>query len=150
MDLSWRHHAACRGLDPEIFYPVSDQQGSQGLADWQQLGKIVVGQAREWIVDDRAGRHPRYRRVSRQPALDMDRVTHHQNAADLHIYPPVSCWKFLPSAASAWGPGSAWRTKPIGSSSTRRNGASVPNNNRSGGTTVAAKPRYPGSKPAVS
>jgi WhiB family redox-sensing transcriptional regulator len=26
MDLSWRHHAACRGLDPEIFYPVSEEE----------------------------------------------------------------------------------------------------------------------------
>ncbi len=25
MNLSWRTNAACRGLDPEIFYPVSDE-----------------------------------------------------------------------------------------------------------------------------
>lgn len=24
MNLSWRQQAACQGLDPEIFYPVSD------------------------------------------------------------------------------------------------------------------------------
>ena len=24
MDLAWRRHAACRGLDPEIFYPALD------------------------------------------------------------------------------------------------------------------------------
>lgn len=24
MNLSWRQKGACRGLDPEIFYPVSD------------------------------------------------------------------------------------------------------------------------------
>jgi len=25
MDLVWRRHSACRGLDPEIFYPDSDE-----------------------------------------------------------------------------------------------------------------------------
>jgi WhiB family redox-sensing transcriptional regulator len=24
MDLAWRRHSACRGLDPEIFYPETD------------------------------------------------------------------------------------------------------------------------------
>ena len=26
MDLSWRFRGACRGLDPEIFYPLSDEE----------------------------------------------------------------------------------------------------------------------------
>ena len=26
MDLSWRYRGACRGLDPEIFYPVTDEE----------------------------------------------------------------------------------------------------------------------------
>jgi WhiB family redox-sensing transcriptional regulator len=25
MDLVWRRHSACRGLDPEIFYPDTDE-----------------------------------------------------------------------------------------------------------------------------
>ena len=25
MELAWRRHAACRGLDPEIFYPETDE-----------------------------------------------------------------------------------------------------------------------------
>lgn len=25
MDLAWRRHSACRGLDPEIFYPETDE-----------------------------------------------------------------------------------------------------------------------------
>lgn len=29
MKLTWRDHAACRGLDPEIFYPVSDEEADQ-------------------------------------------------------------------------------------------------------------------------
>lgn len=24
-NLSWRQHAACRGVDPQIFYPVSEE-----------------------------------------------------------------------------------------------------------------------------
>ncbi len=26
MDLNWRSKGACRGLDPEIFYPASDEE----------------------------------------------------------------------------------------------------------------------------
>jgi WhiB family transcriptional regulator, redox-sensing transcriptional regulator len=26
MNLTWRQHAACRGLDPEIFYPNTDEE----------------------------------------------------------------------------------------------------------------------------
>jgi WhiB family redox-sensing transcriptional regulator len=25
-ELSWRHRGACRGLDPEIFYPLTDEE----------------------------------------------------------------------------------------------------------------------------
>ena len=32
MNLSWRHQAACRGLDPEIFYPVSEEEAEQAKA----------------------------------------------------------------------------------------------------------------------
>jgi WhiB family transcriptional regulator, redox-sensing transcriptional regulator len=26
MNLTWRQHAACRGLDPEIFYPATEEE----------------------------------------------------------------------------------------------------------------------------
>lgn len=26
MELAWRRHSACRGLDPEIFYPETDEE----------------------------------------------------------------------------------------------------------------------------
>lgn len=26
MNLTWRQHGACRGTDPDIFYPVSDEE----------------------------------------------------------------------------------------------------------------------------
>lgn len=32
MNLSWRHQAACRGLDPETFYPVSDEEADAAKA----------------------------------------------------------------------------------------------------------------------
>jgi WhiB family redox-sensing transcriptional regulator len=32
MNLSWRQHAACHGLDPEIFYPVSDEDAESAKA----------------------------------------------------------------------------------------------------------------------
>jgi WhiB family redox-sensing transcriptional regulator len=32
MNQSWRQHAACQGLDPEIFYPVSDEDADVAKA----------------------------------------------------------------------------------------------------------------------
>jgi WhiB family redox-sensing transcriptional regulator len=36
VNLSWRQSAACRGVDPEIFYPVSDEEA--------EAAKSVCGQ----------------------------------------------------------------------------------------------------------
>ena len=32
MNLSWRQHAACRGADPDIFYPSSDEEAEEAKA----------------------------------------------------------------------------------------------------------------------
>ena len=32
MSLIWRQQAACRGLDPEIFYPVTDEEADTAKA----------------------------------------------------------------------------------------------------------------------
>jgi WhiB family redox-sensing transcriptional regulator len=32
MDLAWRRHSACRGLDPEIFYPETDDDADAAKA----------------------------------------------------------------------------------------------------------------------
>jgi WhiB family redox-sensing transcriptional regulator len=32
MNLSWRQKGACRGLDPDIFYPVSDEDAGAAKA----------------------------------------------------------------------------------------------------------------------
>jgi WhiB family redox-sensing transcriptional regulator len=32
MNLSWRQRGACRGLDPEIFYPPSDEEAGEAKA----------------------------------------------------------------------------------------------------------------------
>ena len=33
---SWRDHAACRGVDPGIFYPSSDEEADQAKAICEQ------------------------------------------------------------------------------------------------------------------
>jgi WhiB family transcriptional regulator, redox-sensing transcriptional regulator len=32
MNLSWRQRAACKGVDPDIFYPVSDEDAEEAKA----------------------------------------------------------------------------------------------------------------------
>lgn len=32
MDLSWRQRGACRGLDPDVFYPPSDEEAAEAKA----------------------------------------------------------------------------------------------------------------------
>ncbi len=32
MSSSWRQHAACRGIDPDIFYPPSDEDAGEAKA----------------------------------------------------------------------------------------------------------------------
>lgn len=32
MNLSWRQHGACRGTDPDIFYPVTDEEAEEAKA----------------------------------------------------------------------------------------------------------------------
>ena len=36
MNQSWRQHAACRGIDPDVFYPVSDEESDPA--------KVICGQ----------------------------------------------------------------------------------------------------------
>jgi WhiB family transcriptional regulator, redox-sensing transcriptional regulator len=32
MSKKWREHAACRGIDPDVFYPVSDEEAEPAKA----------------------------------------------------------------------------------------------------------------------
>lgn len=51
MNQAWRQHAACRGVDPEVFYPVTDDEAEtpkaicgactvrHGCLDWALANK---------------------------------------------------------------------------------------------------------------
>jgi WhiB family redox-sensing transcriptional regulator len=32
MELAWRRHSACRGLDPQIFYPATEEEAGHAKA----------------------------------------------------------------------------------------------------------------------
>jgi WhiB family redox-sensing transcriptional regulator len=32
MNLAWRQHSACRGVDPDIFYPATDEEAVEAKA----------------------------------------------------------------------------------------------------------------------
>lgn len=32
MSATWRKHAACRGIDPDVFYPISDEESGEAKA----------------------------------------------------------------------------------------------------------------------
>lgn len=36
MTKKWREHAACRGIDPDVFYPVSDEEAEPARAVCEQ------------------------------------------------------------------------------------------------------------------
>ncbi len=51
MDLSWRYRGACRGLDPDIFYPVTDEEAEAAKAVCGQC--VVRQQCLEFALDNR-------------------------------------------------------------------------------------------------
>ena len=36
MSATWRKHAACRGIDPDVFYPISDEEAGEAKAGCDQ------------------------------------------------------------------------------------------------------------------
>jgi WhiB family redox-sensing transcriptional regulator len=51
MNLAWRQRGACRGLDPDIFYPISDDDAGDAKAVCG--GCSVRDQCLEWALDNR-------------------------------------------------------------------------------------------------
>ena len=52
MDLAWRRHSACGGLDPSIFYPATDEEADAakvvcGVGSVQQTCLAFALQGRE-------------------------------------------------------------------------------------------------------
>ncbi len=51
----WRHHAACRGVDPELFFPIGNTGPSAlQIEDAKAVCRRcdVVDQCLEWAVDN--------------------------------------------------------------------------------------------------
>jgi WhiB family redox-sensing transcriptional regulator len=42
MNLPWRQHAACQGLDPEIFYPSSEEEAGPAKAVCAQCSVVTT------------------------------------------------------------------------------------------------------------
>jgi len=42
MNLPWRQHAACKGLDPEIFYPASDEEAAAAKSVCSQCSVMTT------------------------------------------------------------------------------------------------------------
>jgi len=51
MNQTWRQHAACRGIDPDTFYPVSDEEADQAKEICAQCG--VRQACLEWALSVR-------------------------------------------------------------------------------------------------
>ena len=51
MDLSWRYRGACRGLDPDVFYPVTDEEAGPAKDVCGQC--VVRQQCLEFALDNR-------------------------------------------------------------------------------------------------
>ena len=48
---SWRQHAACRGVEPDVFYPVSDEEADVAKAICDQCS--VRQPCLEWALAER-------------------------------------------------------------------------------------------------
>jgi WhiB family redox-sensing transcriptional regulator len=42
MNLPWRQDAACKGLDPEIFYPASDEEAAVAKSVCRQCAVVTT------------------------------------------------------------------------------------------------------------
>ena len=65
MNLTWRQHSACRGLDPEIFYPNTDEEAAASAIDLRTGATGIVRHARgtrETLVLDRVRKQDVVRR----------------------------------------------------------------------------------------
>ena len=51
MNLSWRQRAACRGVDPDVFYPSSDEEAEAAKAVCRQCP--VLSPCLEWALSNR-------------------------------------------------------------------------------------------------
>ena len=71
MNLSWRQRAACRGVDPDIFYPASDEEAEAAKAVCSQcpvrqpcLEYALANRERDGVWD--GDTLPERRRILRQ------------------------------------------------------------------------------------
>ena len=51
MNQTWRQHAACRGIDPDTFYPLTDEEADQAKEICSQCG--VRQSCLEWALSVR-------------------------------------------------------------------------------------------------
>ena len=132
------------------FKGTSNKMLSELRSEWHKNADIISHYAGERIGYHRTSSNASHRDSGRRPTLKADRILNDRQVDEYPCQCPIKRSKFWFKIASACSARRARRTKFTGSGSPSGNGASLPINRCSTGTTVATYSKIFGSKQIVS